>query len=98
MLKHKGMQFNSNANIRSEIEHSYLSKITSEVESQNQKYFENKTKELLLKSDVEEDMFSRACASLLLQSSNLINREKVEKEVEILKRNPIEAKKLIQSD
>lgn len=69
-MKHKGLDKQQSNESRLEIEENYLSKITSEVEAQNTRYFEHKTKELLLRAQLENDMFAKACASLLLQSSN----------------------------
>jgi hypothetical protein len=91
MLKHKGVEPKEGPGVREGIEDSYVNKITSEVEQQNSRYFELKTKELLIRADKEDDLFAKACASLLLQTSNLINKEKVEKEVEIYKSNPVQS-------
>ena len=52
-----------------------------QVEAQNKEYFEAKAKELLRKQ--AEDLFAKSSANLLFLSSPNIDREEIEKEVEV---------------
>lgn len=63
--------------LKREVEERYLEKISKQVEAQNKEYFENKAKALLIQQD--NDLFAKASANLLFQSSPNINREEIEK-------------------
>ena len=64
---------------RSDIEEQYLQKIQRDMDLQNQSYFENKARNLLV--NAEKDQFCKAAYTLLLDNCKFIDSKKIENEL-----------------